>query len=123
MKHLTILRTVSIVSSLGISYPLLAADAPAPARPTGGNGGQLSMGTPAKACISEVRAFTAEMSKQGYWLGGSDYSYGYPMGAYGYGYGYGVMTAGRPTGATGGYETARPGYQIRILVASANILA
>jgi len=71
--------------------------------------------------MSAVRAFTAEMSKQGYWLGGSDYGYGYPMGAYGYG--YGMMTAGRPIGATGGYVTARPGYEIRTLIASANILA
>ena len=71
--------------------------------------------------MSAVRAFTADMSKQGYWLGGSDYGYGYPMG--GYGYGYGMMGGGPPTDATGGYAMARPGYAIRTLVASANILA
>ncbi|MDQ2762300.1 MAG: PRC-barrel domain-containing protein, partial [Pseudomonadota bacterium] len=39
------------------------------------------------------------------------------------GYGYAMMTGGRPIGATGGYATARPGYEIRTLIASANILA
>jgi sporulation protein YlmC with PRC-barrel domain len=46
-------------------------------------------------------------------MGGYGYEYGYPMGA-------------RPTTpATGyqGYQDARPGYEVRILVASANILA
>ncbi len=71
--------------------------------------------------MSAVRAFTGEMSKQGYWVGGSDFGYGYPMG--GYGYDSGMMTAGRPIGSTNGYTTARPGYEIRTLVASANILA
>ena len=61
------------------------------------------------------------MDKDGYWLGGSDsgallairwaargYGYGYPMGAY---------------PASAGYSNARPGYEVRTLIASANILA
>ncbi len=125
MKRSTILSTAAVVSSLGIIAPLLAAEIPATTRPGSASGSQPMAGKPAETCMSAVRAFTAEMSKQGYWVGGSDYGYGYgygyPMGAYGYG--YGMMTAGRPIGATGGYATARPGYEIRTLVASANILA
>ncbi len=41
----------------------------------------------------------------------------------GYGYNSGMMMAGRPIGSNDGYTTARPGYEIRTLVASANILA
>ena len=118
MKRLTILSTVAIVSGLGITTPLLAAGPPAVASVS-----QQSAVKPAETCMSDVRAFTAEMSKQGYWIGGSDYSYGYPMLGYGYGYGYGMGVGGHPMGGVGSYATARPGYDIRTLVASANILA
>jgi hypothetical protein len=40
------------------------------------------------------------------------------MGGMGYGEGYGYAAADLP-----GYRNARPGYEIRILLASANILA
>lgn len=61
------------------------------------------------------------MDKDGYWLGGADEGYGYPVGGWGYGYGYG-MGAARPTSGAD-YQTARPGYEIRTLLSSANILA
>ena len=61
------------------------------------------------------------MKMDGYWLAGSGYGYGYPMGGSGYGYGYPM---GGPLAETAaGYWNARPGYEVRILVASANILA
>ena len=119
MKRSTILGTVAVFSSLGIVPSALAATDPAAAPAAVSS--QVPTAAPAAACMSAVRAFTAEMSNQGYWLGASDYGYGYPMG--GYGYGFGMMTGGRATGAIGGYATARPGYAIRTLVASANILA
>lgn len=112
MKRSTVLSTVVVFSSLGITIPLMAADIPAATRIASASS-KSAAGKPVETCMSEVRAFTAEMSKRGYWLGGSDYSYSYPMG--GYVYGYGMMT--------GGYARARPGYEIRTLVASANILA
>jgi sporulation protein YlmC with PRC-barrel domain len=59
------------------------------------------------------------MEKDGYWLGGSGYGYGYPMGAAGYGYPIGGASAATGTA----YQNARPGYEVRVLVASANILA
>jgi hypothetical protein len=121
MKRSTILSTVALFSSLGISTPMLAAEPPATDHSTSGSASKPEAVKPGEACLAAVRAFTADMSKQGYWLGGSDYGYGYGMG--GYGYDYGMMTAGRPIGATNGYATARPGYEIRTLIASANILA
>jgi sporulation protein YlmC with PRC-barrel domain len=78
----------------------------------------------AEKCLSDVRAFSSQMQKDGYWLGGSSYGYGYPMGGFGYGYAYSVMGMGGQTAsAIGSYTNARPGYEVRTLIASANILA
>lgn len=125
MRPSIVLSTAAVLSCLGLDASLRAAEVPAtaPASPGVNSGSQQSAGMPAGKCSAAVRAFTAEMSKQGYWLGGADYGYGYPMGGYGYGYGYGMMTGGRATGATSDYMTARPGYEVRTLIASANILA
>jgi sporulation protein YlmC with PRC-barrel domain len=122
MKRPTILSKVVVVLGLGFSAPLLAAAELCPARPAPASSTQHSAGTTAETCMPKVRAFIAEMSKQHYWSGGSNSAYGYPMGAYGSDYGYGMVTAGRPIGMTG-YARARPGYEIRTLLASANILA
>jgi sporulation protein YlmC with PRC-barrel domain len=59
------------------------------------------------------------MEKDGYWLGESGYGYGYPMGGTGYGYPIGSDAA--TTGAA--FQNVRPGYEVRILLASATILA
>ena len=123
MKRSAILTTAAVLAGLGISLPVLAVDTPATTGQKPVSGSQPAAAKPAEACMSAVRSFTAEMSKQGYWMGGSDYGYGYPIEGYGYGYGYGMMGAGRPIGPDTRYGTARPGYEIRTLVASANILA
>ena len=52
---------------------------------------------------------------------GFDYGYGYPMG--GAGSGSRRPMGAQTAGATSGYQNARPGYEVRILIASANILA
>jgi sporulation protein YlmC with PRC-barrel domain len=97
----------------------------------------------ADKCLSDLSAFDQQMEKDGYWLGASGYGYGYPMGGYGYGYtmggvpvagavppvgavaATGALPAGaaNPAGIPGRYQDARPGYEVRMLVASANILA
>jgi sporulation protein YlmC with PRC-barrel domain len=74
----------------------------------------------ALTCVSDLRALKSQMGKDGYWLGGSGYGYGYPMGNSGYGW-YGTVGGGNP--AANGYENARPGYEVRTLLAAANILA
>lgn len=79
-------------------------------------------------CATGIQALRAEMEKGGYWLGESGYGYGYPMMGYSFGYvAPGPVPAGRsaaPAAASGDtYMTARPGYDIRTLLASAYILA
>jgi sporulation protein YlmC with PRC-barrel domain len=97
-------------------------------------------------CLADLSAFDQQMEKDGYWLGASGYGYGYPMGGYGYGYGMGAVPmravvpgsgvvpaapvaganpagAANPAGIRGRYWDARPGHEVRMLVASANILA
>ena len=71
---------------------------------------------PSEKCLTDLRAFDSRMEKDGYWLGGSGIGYGYPMGGYGY------ATGGYPQGTVASYQNARPGYEIRVLMASANIL-
>lgn len=118
MKRLASIATMAIGSYLVSSGPLLAAQA-APAADKAGMATPSATPKPAEKCLGDVKAFTADMSKGGYWLGGSDAGYGYPMG--GYGYGYGMMGGERAAGFAG-YGSARPGYEIRTLVSSATIL-
>ena len=80
---------------------------------------------PGQKCFSELRAFDSSMQREGYWLHGSGFGFGYPMYGYGFGHGYGDL-AGMGTGAVVpliGHGRVRPGYEIRTLIASANILA
>ena len=103
----------------------------------------------ATKCLGDLSAFDQQMEKDGYWLGASGYGYGYPMGGYGYGYAMGAIPAGgaiaakapmpaagaipvvtpapvagaSPAVVPGRYQDARPGYEVRMLVASADILA
>ncbi len=73
---------------------------------------------PAEKCLNDLRTFDNQMEKDGYWLGGSGYGYGYPM------EGYGFIGPPMTDGHVGiGYQNARPGYELRTLVAAANILA
>nr|WP_306264837.1 PRC-barrel domain-containing protein [Pararhizobium sp. IMCC3301] len=84
----------------------------------------------ANQCLTDLRAFHDQMQKGGYWLGGYygtgdpglggyGYGYGYPLSGYGYEYGVGDS----PAETGGGYFNARPGYEIRMLLTAADILA
>jgi hypothetical protein len=42
-----------------------------------------SAARPAEVCLTDIRAFSQQMQKDGYWLGGSVYGYGYPLDGYG----------------------------------------
>ena len=117
MIRSTSTTTLAICSLLASFTPLLAA----PPGPPPVAAAQAASAPPAEKCLSDVKAFTDKMSKEGYWLGGSGYGYGYPMG--GYGYGYGMPMGSMAAGNAAGYGSARPGYQIRTLMASATVLA
>ncbi len=115
MKRSVLLSSISSCLCLGLVQPSRAASPDAPP-PTA-----TSATKPAASCLADVRAFNDEMRKGGYWLGGTGYGYGYPMGGVGYGYAY--PTGASADGQVSAYENARPGYEVRILIASANILA
>jgi sporulation protein YlmC with PRC-barrel domain len=122
MKRSTLAGSAAALFCLGFATPLLAAE---PAV-TGTVHQSLSAGNkvaaikPAEKCLSDLRAFDNQMDKEGYWLGGSGYGYGYPMAGYGFGP---PMMEGRPEGTGMGYQNARPGYELRTLIAAADILA
>jgi sporulation protein YlmC with PRC-barrel domain len=109
----------SVAAGFGLAAPLLAAEPPVtgPVNHLSPSEKNISATIPAEKCLSDLLAFDGQMEKDGYWLGGSRYGYGYPMG----GYGYTDPVAGYPA-AAGNYN-ARPGYEVRMLVAAANILA
>ena len=122
MKRATRAASVAACLCVGLAVPLLAAE---PATPNAANSSSadakiVATSKPAEACLSDLRAFDGQMEKDGRWLGGDGYGYGYPMGQIGYGY---FPTGGASAVNTGGYLDARPGYEVRTLVASANILA
>ena len=122
MKRSILLSSVTAFCCLGLVAPGFAAPPPA----TVEKAAPASVETadnparPAELCLSDIRAFSEQMQKDGYWLGGSAYGYGYPLDGYGYGYGY-------PMGRISArerepYQNARSGYEVRNLIASANIL-
>jgi sporulation protein YlmC with PRC-barrel domain len=88
---------LALACSAAIAAPVAAAD-------------------PAQQCLADLGVLSASMQKDGYWLEGAGYGYGYPV--YGYGYSYGDRH-----GDSAGYGRARPGYEVRTLLAAARILA
>ncbi len=136
MKRSILTGSVATCLYLGLATSLLAAQ-PAPASavsPTSANDKKVAAIKPARKCLGDLLAFDKQMQKDGYWLSGSGYGYGYPMDGLSSGYGPPIMgdrsmaaghpmMDGRPERTSAGYQNARPGYEVRILLASANILA
>jgi sporulation protein YlmC with PRC-barrel domain len=129
MKHPAFAASLTVCLCLGFAAPLLAAQSPdaatarKPSHDTNAVPGKVSDRKPAQKCLSDLRAFDGQMQKSGYWLRGRG-GYGYPM--YGYGYGERGMLPRSGTSGTAeanGYWRARPGYEVRTLIASANIVA
>ena len=112
MKRSTLAGSVALFLCLDFATTLLAAQpaaAGAADKPA------------AEKCLNDLRTFDNQMAKEGYWLGGSGYGYGYPMVGYGL---FGPSMINGDPGVTGtSYQSARPGYELRTLIASANILA
>ena len=126
MKRSTLASSAAACFCLILAAPVLAADPAATGRVnhSSSSAKTVSATKSADKCLADLRAFDRQMGKDGYWLGGSGYGYGYPMGGYGYEYGRPIgVHPTTPVTASEGYQDARPGYEVRILVASANILA
>lgn len=117
---------------LGFATPLLAAQQSEipPGHDRSATTNAESNMKPAQKCLRDLQAFGARMQKDGYWFRGSGGGYGYPE----YGYSAGEPNSLPPVGVNGAagarvpavasnYEGVRPGYEIRTLIASANILA
>ena len=122
MKCSTLAASLTACFGLGFAAPSVMAQSPAAtAHNPSSDASTTSNPTSTQKCVSDLRAFSSQMQKDGYWRYGSDYGYGYPM--YGYNYGEGETLAPIGTSTTGGYMRARPGYDVRTLVASVNILA
>jgi sporulation protein YlmC with PRC-barrel domain len=128
MKHSTLVVSLTANLCFGFATLSLAAQPPesVAARKPSPDANAAAKINASKTCLSDLRAFDSQMQKDGYWLGGSGYGgygYGYPL------YGYGYDARGTPasgaavTPAATGYRRGRPGYEIRTLIASANILA
>lgn len=122
MKRAILAGSVTALAFLGFATSLLAA----PPTATGMN--QPSSGEKkgaaiksAQKCLSDLLAFDSQMEKEGYWLSGSGYGYGYPMNGF-YNASRSPMLSSRLEANGTNYQTARPGYELRILFASANIL-
>lgn len=120
MNHRRISRTRRITRrfallagclSLGVAGQLLAA--PSIQSP--------SHEKSARQCISDLVAFDAELQKGGYWLYSSRYGYGYPLDGYLFGERGVMLPNGAPPSTTEVH--VGPGYEIRTLLASANIMA
>ncbi|RBP18349.1 sporulation protein YlmC with PRC-barrel domain [Roseiarcus fermentans] len=122
------LRPILACLCLFATGPLLAA-------PTAGTetanppatGSAASPAGSADACRKDLKTFSQQMAKDGYWVAGEGYSLGYPMGAAGFGiYGGMISESGiqaRSASAGPSDYNGRPGYEVRILMAAANILA
>ena len=129
MKRITIGGSIAagIFLSLGLTAPLLAAELPATgtAHHSARSEKSAAAMTPAKKCMSDLRAFDGQMSKDGYRLVGAGYGgYGYPMGDRPTGDHAAAATARpAPAASAADYQNARPGYEIRTLLASADIRA
>lgn len=113
--------SVAACICLGLATPVLAVEPAATANSP--NASEKTVAAkPAEKCLTDLRAFDRQMQKDGHWLSGSGYGYGYPMmGAYGLGYGYPIN--GGVAATQTGYRDVRPGYDVRTLIAAANILA
>ena len=102
---------------------LAAPTANAEATATPATGTDAALAKSADACRSDLKNFSQQMAKGGYWVADDGDSLGYPVGAAGEG------MDGRATSESGvqargsGYFSGRPGYEVRVLMASANILA
>src|SRR5664279_6594004 len=81
MKRSALAASLSASLCLGFAAPLLAATSPQTAamHKPAPDAKAASHKQPAQKCLSDLRALDSQMQKDGYWLYGSGYGYGWPM--------------------------------------------
>jgi sporulation protein YlmC with PRC-barrel domain len=120
-----IFSRAAAVASIGLATAAMAAPATTPAEAPGALFTPAVVTAPsAQQCMNDLRAIDSQMQTAGTWVHGTGYGYGYPVYGYGYGFGYPDHSA-HNLGIVGthGHTRARPGYEIRTLIAAATILA
>jgi sporulation protein YlmC with PRC-barrel domain len=112
MSRPSIVAPIAAGICLFLAAPLAAAPLPAtdPVAQPAPSPENVSGFTPAKACLSELSAFDSRMQKDGFWADDAGFGSGYPMDGY-------------PANSPNDYRNVRPSYELRTLIASANILA
>jgi sporulation protein YlmC with PRC-barrel domain len=121
MKKSTIIGPVAALLCLAVGMPSFAAEPLVTGAADQSPVVATTTANSASACLNDLQAFHEKMQKDGYWLGGSADAYGYPVGDVGYGFGYAMGPY--PLVNQVRYPNVRPGYEVRTLVAAANILA
>jgi sporulation protein YlmC with PRC-barrel domain len=128
MKRASLAGSVAACLCIAAATPLYAAEplvtgTARPPAPGSVDAAKAPVATEMSAdkCLLDLRAFDARMEADGYWLGGSGYAYGFPMGEPSFAYGFN-HTENRPA-TMAHYPNARPGYEVRNLMTTANILA
>jgi sporulation protein YlmC with PRC-barrel domain len=123
LKRSALTAALTMCVSLGVAVPVRCAPAAevvvghVPAEHTA----RASEPKPARKCMGDLRAFDARIKKDGYWLHAADYGYGYPM--FGITYPYAGYVPARGESGASAFVHARPGYDVRTLIAAGNILA
>lgn len=121
MTRSVLTNSIAAGICFGLATPVLAADPAATAKPLAAVE-KTTVAKPAEKCLADLRAFDEQMEKDGYWMSGSGYGYGYPrMGGYGFDNGYATRVGA--TATQSGYRAVRPGYDVRSLITAANVLA
>ena len=110
MKRSTVAGPAVACVCLCFAGPLAAAELPATDGVTEPSPSETTVSTtkPAETCLNDLSAFDRQMEKDGYWPGRA--GNGYPLDAF-------------PPASATTYRGARLSYELRTLVASANILA
>jgi len=122
MKRSALAASLAACFYLGLAAPLFAAQPAKPGAPNNLSPDKAAAlnKQPAQTCMNELQTFDVKLQRDGYWLYGGGYAYGYPI--YGYGYRYGHQGTSTDARAATSYR-ARPGYEVRALIAAAHILA
>jgi len=124
MPRSVCLSVVATCFHVAMTGSLLAAPtANADATATPATGSDATLAKSAEACRSDLKNFSQQMAKGGYWVADEGDSLGYPVGAAGEGIVGRAATESGIQARGPGYFSGRPGYEVRVLMAAASILA